>query len=69
MNERKVTTTIEVTKIYRDVPECFELNKSAIGDMQKEIIKRELDADNVNMVKVQEFQLQGLRDQMNSEGN
>ena len=57
MSERTIITTVEVTKIYKDLPECYELNKKVWGDGTKEIVKDALDADDVVVTKVQEFSL------------
>lgn len=67
MGEREVITTIEVTKIYRGVPEEFDNDKVQCGENIRKKVEKALDVDNVRVVKVQEIQLQGLRDQMDDE--
>lgn len=64
MGEREVVTTIEVTKIYRGVPEEFDNDKVQCGENIRKKVEKALDVDNVRVLKVQEIQLQGLRDQM-----
>ena len=59
MSEITIITTMEVTKIYKDVPECFELDKKEFADGQKDIVKDALDADDVVVTNVQEFVLEG----------
>lgn len=55
MSERTIITTIEVTKIYKDVPECFENDKTRYGNNMKKRVEKALDADNVVVTNVQEF--------------
>ena len=54
MREITVITNLQVTTIFKDVPECFELNKNAYADALKE----KLDADDVIVTSVQEFELE-----------
>lgn len=49
---------MEVTKIYKDVPEWFKIDKKAFADGQKYIVKDALDADDVVVTNVQEFVLE-----------
>ena len=58
MKEITVITNLQITKIYKDVPECFDLNKKAFADGQKDIVKEALDADDVIVTNVQEFELE-----------
>ena len=67
MSERVITTTIQITKVYRDVPECFENDKTKYADSMKNRVKDATDADNVVVLNVHEVELQGLRDQMDDE--
>lgn len=67
MSERVITTTIQITKVYRDVPECFENDKTKNGESMKNRVKDSTDADNVVVLDVHEVELQGLRDQMDDE--
>lgn len=55
MSEITVITNLQITKIYKDVPECFELDKKAFADGQKDIVKDALDADDVVVTNVQKF--------------
>lgn len=64
MSERVITTTIQITKVYRDVSECFENDKTKYGEIMKNRVKDATDADNVVVLDVHEVELQGLRDQM-----
>lgn len=64
MGEREVVITIEVTKIYRGVPEEFDNDKVQCGENIRKKVEKALDADNVVVSDVHEIQLQGLRDQM-----
>lgn len=67
MSERVITTTIQITKVYRDVPECFENDKTKYGESMKNRVKDATYADNVVVLDVHEVELQGLRDQMDDE--
>lgn len=64
IGEREVVITIEVTKVYRGVPEEFDNDKVQCGENIRKKVEKALDVDNVRVLKVQETQLQGLRDQM-----
>lgn len=55
MSEITVITTIEVTKIYKDVSEDFEIDKTRYGEKMKERIKKAEHADDVVITNVQEF--------------
>lgn len=53
MSERTVITTVEITKIYKDIPEeC-----TAGIEIRKNVIKDALGADDVVVTNVQEFVL------------
>lgn len=67
MSERVIVTTAEVTEIYRNLPDSVEVDKKAHADSLKEMIKDKFNADDVVVTNVQEFQLQGLRDQMDDD--
>lgn len=67
MSERVITTTIQITKVYRDVPECFENDKTKYGKCMTKRVKDATDADNVVVLDVHEVELQGLKDQMDDE--
>jgi hypothetical protein len=57
MSEITVITNLQITKIYKDVPECFEIDKTRYGEMMKERIKKAEHADDVVVTNVQEFVL------------
>ena len=70
MSEREITTTIQITKVYGDMPECFDLDKRAHTDNYKQIAEDAFKVENVDSVvvtSVHEVRLQGLRDQMDDE--
>lgn len=70
MSERVITTTIQITKVYRDVPECFDLDKEVHADNYKQITEdafKDENVDSVVVTNVHEVELQGLRDQMDDE--
>jgi hypothetical protein len=56
MSERTIITTLEVTKVYKHLPECFDLDKKAWGNGMAEITKDALDSDDVVVTNVQEFE-------------
>lgn len=66
MSELTIITTIEVTKIYKDVSEDFVLDKPTYAERMQERIKKSEHADDVVITNVQEFHQQGLRDQMDN---
>lgn len=55
MSEITIITTMEVTKIYKDVSEDFENDKTRYGNSIKDRVKKALDADDVVVTNVQEF--------------
>ncbi len=70
MSERVITTTIQITKVYRDVPACFDLDKKAYEENYKQIAEdafRDENVDSVVVTNVHEVELQGSRDQMDDE--
>lgn len=56
--EVTVITTVEITKVYKDVPECFENDKKAYGKAMKDKVKSITDADDVVVTNVQEFEME-----------
>ena len=50
--EVTVITTVEITEVYKDVPECFELDKDAIKATTKQIIKDGMSVDDVVVTNV-----------------
>ena len=59
MSERVITTTIEVTKIYKDVSEDFVLDKPTYAERMQERIKKAEHADDVVVTNVQVFEMGG----------
>jgi len=58
MKEITVITNLQITKIYKDVSECFELDKNSYAEGQKLIVENAMDADDVIVTNVQEFELE-----------
>lgn len=59
MSERTIITTIEITDIYKNVPEDKELKTSKYVEDIKQAVKDVVDADDVVVTNVQEFVLGG----------
>jgi hypothetical protein len=57
MSEITIITTMEVTRIYKDIKEDFKVNKKCWANGTKEVVKNALDADDVVVTNVQEFVL------------
>ena len=57
MREKTIITTVEITEIIRNMPECFALDKEAQANHVKQKIKEVLCADDVVVTNVQEFDL------------
>lgn len=57
MSELTIITTIEVTKIYKDVSEDFALDKDTYAERMQERIKKAEHADDVVVTNVQVFEL------------
>ena len=57
MSERTIITTIEITDIYKNVPEDKELKKTKYVEDIKQAVKDVIDADDVVVTNVQEFVL------------
>jgi hypothetical protein len=56
--EVTVITTVEITEVYKDVPECFVADKDAIKATTAEVIKDGMNADDVVVANVQVFELE-----------
>ena len=60
MSERTIITTIEVTKIYKNVSDDFEIDKTKYGkNMMKRLakkMKKKVYADDVSLGNVQVFE-------------
>ena len=57
MSERTIITTIEITDIYKNVPEDKELKTIKYVEDIKQAVKDVIDADDVVVTNVQEFVL------------
>lgn len=57
VRERTVITTMEITMVYKDVAQSFGLVREEIANIQKQLVKAELNADDVVITNVQEFVL------------
>ena len=55
--EVTVITTVEITEVYKDVPECFLLDKDAIKETTASVIKDGMSVDDVVVTNVQEFRM------------
>ena len=56
MSERTIITTIEVTKVIKNEPSCFELDKVKLEELLTENIKEVLGSIDDIHVKIQDFQ-------------
>ena len=57
MSEITIITTIEITDIYKNVPEDKELKTTKYVEDIKQAVKDVIDADDVVVTNVQEFVL------------
>lgn len=57
MRELTIITTIEITDIYKNVPEDKELKTTKYVEDIKQAVKDVIDADDVVVTNVQEFVL------------
>lgn len=48
---------MEITMVYKDVAQSFGLVREEIANIQKQLVKAELNADDVVITNVQEFVL------------
>ena len=55
--ELTLITTVEITEVYKDVPECFLLDKDAIKATTATVIKDGMNVDGVVVTNVQEFRM------------
>ena len=55
--EVTVITTVEITEVFKDVPECFLLDKYAIKATTADVIKDGMNVDDVVVTNVQEFRI------------
>lgn len=59
MSERTIITTVEVTDVIQNVPECFAVGKEIYAGTLAEEIKKALNVDDVVVTNVQEFEQMG----------
>lgn len=55
MKEVTIITTVEVTQVLKDVPDCFEVDKETVKADITSKIKEVLNVDDVVATNVQEF--------------
>ena len=55
--EVTVITTVQITEVYKDVPECFVEDKDAIKATTEDVIKERMNVDDVVVTNVQEFRI------------
>ena len=55
MKDVTIITTVEVTEVFKGVPDCFEVDKEAVKADIAAKVKEALDADDVVAINVQEF--------------
>lgn len=58
MKETTIITTVEITEVIKDMPECFTLDKEAEANHIKQKVKEALNADDVVVTNVQEFEME-----------
>jgi hypothetical protein len=56
--EITVITTVEITEVYKDVPDCFVADKDAIKSTIAVVIKDGMSVDDVVVTNVQVFELE-----------
>lgn len=55
--EVTVITTVEITEVIKETPECFTLDKSAMAEYVKGKIAEVISADDIVVANVQEFRI------------
>lgn len=55
MSERTIITTIEITKVYKDVPTYLLMDKEERKQAYERLVKNLLDADDVVVTNMQDF--------------
>lgn len=58
MKETTIITTVEITKIYKNVPDCFSLDKDVVKTVTEAVIKNAMNADDVLVTNVQQFDME-----------
>ena len=57
MKETTIITTVEITEVIKDAPECFTVDKKAIAEYTKKKIGEVISADDIVVANVQEFEI------------
>lgn len=58
MKETTIITTVYITEVIKDMPECFTLDKEAEANHIKKKVKEALNVDDVVVTNVQEFEME-----------
>ena len=58
MKETTIITTVEITVVIKDMPECFTVDKKAIAEYTKKKIGDVISADDIVVANVQEFEME-----------
>ena len=58
MKETTIITTVEITEVLKDMPECFAVDKKAIAKYVKRKIGEVISADDIVVANVQEFEME-----------
>lgn len=58
MKETTIITTVEITEVLKDMPECFAVDKKAIAEYTKKKIGEVISADDIVVTNVQEFEME-----------
>lgn len=58
MKETTIITTVEITEVIKDMPECFIVDKKAIAEYTKKKIGEVISADDIVVANVQEFEME-----------
>lgn len=58
MKETTIITTVEITEVIKNMPECFSLDKEAEAKHIKQKVKEALNVDDIVVVNVQEFEME-----------
>lgn len=58
MKETTIITTVEITEVLKDMPECFTVDKKAIAEYVKRKIGEVISADDIVVANVQEFEME-----------
>ena len=58
MKETTIITTVEITEVIKDMPECFTVDKKEIAEYVKRKIGDVISADDIVVTNVQEFEME-----------